>query len=221
MNEKPTLVLFDLDGTLTDPGEGITKSIQYALRDYGISKEPEELRFCIGPPLADSFIALGVPAQRAQDAIARYRERYNKVLVIENKLYAGIPELLGALCDAGCRIGLATSKPGPFAVRVLEHFGLLSYFEPDLVVGSEFDGTRGQKWEVVAEVLRRSGVRPDKTVMVGDRRYDVEGAAKCLVRTVGAAWGYGSEEELRDAGAWAVAENPDACRRILLNTADH
>lgn len=210
---KYTDVLFDLDGTLTDPKEGITRCVQYALRSFGIEEECDNLIPFIGPPLAEMFeLTYGV---NGQTAVAKYRERYTDIGIFENSVYDGIADMLSALKSAGVKIALATSKPEVFARRILEKYGLIEYF--DAVVGSELDGRRTDKAEVVAEALVRLG-SPDKSgvIMVGDRSHDVIGAKKCGVGCIGVSFGYAAEGELETAGATAVADSVEQLQEMLI-----
>lgn len=214
-------LLFDLDGTLTDSQEGITKSVDYALRTVaGIrTADRSALTPYIGPPLVDGFMENHhlnhETAVRCKDA---YRSRYEKVGLFENRVYDGIPEALARLQAAGCKLALATSKPEVFAVRILEHFDLSRYFT--ILCGATMDGRISQKEEVVEETLRRLGnPSPAETIMIGDRRHDVLGAKRHGLRCLGVLFGFGSEEELRDAGAYALAATPQAMAEWLLE--DH
>ncbi len=210
---KYTHVLFDLDGTLTDPKEGITRCVQYALESFGIKEELEKLIPFIGPPLAEMFEqTYGVDGAAA---VEKYRERYRDIGIFENAVYDGIPELLAALKAAGVRIALATSKPEVFALRILEKYEIARYF--DVVCGSELDGRRTDKAEVVEEALRRLG-NPDKArvIMVGDREHDVIGAKKCGVNCIGVSFGYAADGELEKAGAVKIAADVGKLRKMLL-----
>ncbi len=209
--EPPPAVLFDLDGTLTDPRQGITRSFQYALSALGRTAPPEkELLWCIGPPLAASFAQLLETDDPAlvNTAVERYRERFGVVGLYENRLYAGVPAMLAEVREMGCRVFLATSKLGAYARRILEHFELEGEF--DGIYGSELDGSRSNKSELIARILAREGLAADSTVMVGDREHDMRGAAACGVRGLGVTYGYGSEEELRRHGAARLADSPTA-----------
>lgn len=200
-------ILFDLDGTLTDPKEGITKSVQYALEDLGIHVEnPDELTPFIGPPLKDSFMEFyGLDEETALRAITKYRERFQDTGIFENRLYDGITELLRKLKGNHKKLAVASSKPTVFVERILEHFDIRRYF--DVVVGSELDGTRTEKQEVVAEALRQlygeaseaDTQKKYNTVMVGDRKFDVSGAKAEGVISVAVAYGYGPMDELKIA----------------------
>ncbi|MBR2445904.1 MAG: HAD family hydrolase [Clostridia bacterium] len=206
---KYKYALFDLDGTLTDPGEGITRSVQYALDKFGIHVEDRKQLFCfIGPPLHESFeVYYGFSRPDAMKAVDYYREYYAVKGIFENLVYDGIPEVLAKLRDSGVRICLATSKPEVFAKQILEHFGLDGYFTA--VAGSEMDGTRTKKAEVVERALGLLG-NPDAgdCVMIGDREHDVLGGAAHGLDTIGVLFGYGSCEELEHAGATHIAAKP-------------
>lgn len=202
------VILFDLDGTLTDPFEGITKSVQYALSKMGVVEENlDNLKKYIGPPLKDSFMEFaGMTEDEAVQAIAYYRERFRDTGIFENKLYPKVPDLLELLQINDKIMGVASSKPEVFVKQILEHFEIASYFR--VVVGSELDGTRNKKSEVIEEALNRLGMQTqrDKVIMVGDREHDVYGAISCGIQCVGAAYGYGSQEELEQVGAVYIAE---------------
>ncbi len=209
---KYSCVLFDLDGTLTDPKEGITRCVQYALRSFGIEEDCENLVCFIGPPLAEMFAeTYGIDGYAAVD---KYRERYTDVGIFENSVYDGIADMLFYLKNVGVRVALATSKPEVFARRILEKYELMEYF--DEVCGSELDGHRTDKSEVVAEALRRLG-NPDESgvIMVGDRSHDVIGAAKCGVKCIGVSFGYAAEGELETAGAVAIADSVEELKQML------
>jgi phosphoglycolate phosphatase len=210
-------VLFDLDGTLTDPKLGITRSIQYALRKRGIAPpEADDLEVFIGPPLEQSFRErLGFDASDARRAVADYREYFSQQGLYENEVYEGIPALLRDLRGSGRRVGLATSKPTVFAERILEHFDLARHF--DLIVGSHLDGTRVEKSEIVATALAGVvGVLPERVVMVGDRMHDVHGARANGIAAIAVSYGYGSREELSAAAPTSLAESVDELRHLLL-----
>lgn len=200
-------VLLDLDGTLTDPADGITACIEHALRELGVDCPPREaLHRYIGPPLHGTFKELLGGEARVEAAVSHYRERFSATGMYENSLYPGIPGYLAGLTAGGAQLYLATSKPGIFAVRILEHFGLRQYFTA--VYGSELDGTRADKAELIAHVIRSESLQVDRTIMIGDRRQDIEGAKANTVFPVGVLWGYGSREELSAAGAGAMFEQP-------------
>ena len=191
--------LFDLDGTLTDPGLGIKNSIRYALKKFGLPElEERTLDQFIGPPLLDSFqLYCGVSREDSHTLLRLYREYFSEHGLYENTVYDGVEETLAELCRRGKRLHLATSKPEPYAKKILEHFDLLRYFT--FVGGSTMDETRTDKAEVVAYVLASAELDPRKCVMIGDRRYDVEGGKANGLSTVGVLFGYGDREELKDA----------------------
>ena len=191
--------LFDLDGTLTDPGLGIKNSIRYALERAGLTPLDEEtLNLFIGPPLIDSFQQYcGATADEARELVRLYREYFSVTGLFENEVYDGIREMLEALKERGAKIFLATSKPEPFAVKILEHFDLMKYFT--FAGGSTMDETRTAKWEVIDYVLKTANISAEESVMVGDRKYDIEGGRKCGLDTVGVTFGYGDRSEFDDA----------------------
>lgn len=207
--KKYDVILFDLDGTLTDSAEGIMNCAEYALNLMGIT-EPDRsrlLRF-IGPPLVDSFMDFyGMSREDALKAVALYRERFPVKGIFENRVYEGIPEALDMLKKAGKRLAVATSKPEVYAKRILEHFELAEYFEA--VTGAELSGERNAKSEVIEECLKRLG-NPDKgtVLMVGDRKHDVIGAKACGVDCAGVKFGYAEENELENAGAICTFDTP-------------
>lgn len=215
---KYQYALFDLDGTLTDPGEGITKSVQYALAKYGIHVGNRQELFCfIGPPLHESFeVYYGFSRPDAMKAVDFYREYYAVKGIFENLVYDGIENTLQQLQAAGVRICLATSKPEIYAKQILEHFGLDGYFTA--VAGSEMDGTRTKKAEVIERALMLLG-NPDVNdcVMIGDREHDVLGGQAHGLNTVGVLFGYGSREELERAGATYIAATPADITKIIIN----
>ncbi len=201
-------MLFDLDGTLTDPKEGIVGSILYALDALGIAVPEEDLGWCIGPPLAGSFARLlGTDdPHKVRRAVDLYRERFSARGLYENRVYEGIPECLAALRGGGARLLVATSKPEPFARRILDHFGLTDAFEG--IYGSSFDGSLSDKGDLIAALLVAEGLDPTAVTMVGDREHDGRGAAGSGVRFLGVLYGYGSRDELLGAGAIALCESP-------------
>jgi len=209
-------ILFDLDGTLTDPALGITKSVQYALAHYGIHvADLSSLNCFIGPPLKGSFMEYyGFSKEDAERALVLYREYFAPTGIFENAVIEGIPEMLSALKASGKRLFVATSKPEEFAKRILEHFALDGYF--DGIYGSTIDETRNTKDAVIADALIESGADKDDTVMVGDRHHDIDGAKKNAMRSVGVLFGYGSREELTQAGADAIVETVDELQQILI-----
>ena len=213
-------LFFDLDGTLTDPKEGITKSVAYALESFGQKvNNLDDLLVFIGPPLKWSFMEYaGLGDEQAEIAITKYRERFKDIGIFENGVYEGIEGMLAKLRKAGYKLVLATSKPIVFADRILERYGLAEYF--DATFGSEFDGTRTDKAEVIEYALRQTGAEPQETIMVGDRSHDVIGANKNNIKTVGVLFGYGDSKELLDAGAYRLAKNVEELEDILININD-
>lgn len=212
----PLTLLLDLDGTLTDPREGIVGCLRHAFLSLGRTPPPDAtLARCIGPPLAESFRRL-LPGGAGEDAVARaiahYRERFDAQGWAENRVYPAIPDFLAALRARGWRAFVATSKPAVFATRITRHFSLQPLAG---VHGSELDGRRTDKGELIAHVLRVEGLDPALTVMVGDRHHDVRGACANGVAALGVTWGYGSREELRGAGARWLCDDPPAVLRTL------
>ena len=206
-------ILFDLDGTLTDSGEGIINCAQMTLERFGLPvPSREELRFLVGPPLGDSFLKLGIPAERASEAIEIFRSRYVPIGKFENHPYPGIRELLEALKSQGHRLFVATSKPEVTAIEVLEHFDLAQYF--DLICGASMDDSRTTKSEVIAFLLEQNR-RIDNAIMVGDTAFDVTGAAAHGIPTIGVAWGYGEAADMKKAGAAAIADTPEMLLELL------
>lgn len=215
-------ILFDLDGTLTDPKLGITSSVQYALRALGI-EEPslDRLESFIGPPLADSFREFyGLEGERLATAIDKYRERFATQGIFENEIYPGIPQMLADLKAKGKKLAIASSKPTLFVEQILEHFEIGKYF--DHVVGSNMDGTRGTKEEVVEETLRQMltvkmtpAQKRDAVAMVGDRKFDIEGARAHGITSVGVLFGYAPEGELEEAGADYIVNSVRSLQVLL------
>ncbi|MBO5144957.1 MAG: HAD family hydrolase [Lachnospiraceae bacterium] len=215
-------ILFDLDGTLTDPKLGITSCVQYALRALGI-EEPDldKLEPFIGPPLKDSFMEFyGFSEEQTKKAIDKYHERFDEKGIYENEIYPGIAAMLGALKNNGSKLSIASSKPTPLVERVLEHFDIKQYF--DYIVGSNLDGTRSRKEEVVEEALRQmipSGLtqaeRKAAVAMVGDRRFDVEGAKAHGLTSIGVSFGYAPEGELEQAGADYIVGTVEELYHVL------
>ena len=191
---------FDLDGTLTDPKPGITRCIQYALERLGFPVPSEDdLVWCIGPPLHASMKKLVGSDDLTHRAVKLYRERFRDVGLYENEAYAGIQETLASVAAGGRRLFVATSKPKIYADRIIEHFGLGRHFEQ--VFGSELDGTRTNKSDLLAYALAETKADAARAVMIGDRSHDVVGARKNGMRAIGVLYGYGSLAELTDAGA--------------------
>lgn len=201
------IVLFDLDGTLTDPGEGITNSVAYALKKFNIIVENRtELYNFIGPPLIDSFIKYyGMNYEDGLKAVEYYREYFSVTGIFENKVFEGIAEMLDKIKKSSRKIALATSKPEVYAKRILEHFNLTQYF--DFIGAATMDETRSKKADVIAYTLDNLEVKDkSKVVMIGDRHHDIEGANQNGLDSIGVLIGYGDREELENAGAKYIAE---------------
>lgn len=208
-------ILFDLDGTLTDSAIGVTKAFSYALASYGIQAAPDDLTMVVGPPLHQSFIDFfGFSEAEAYRAVDKYREYYRDTGIFENRVYPGIPKLLSDLAAAGKTLLVASSKPLVFVERVLEHFDIRSPFSH--VCGSELDGRRTDKAEVVEWALSLCGGSGADTLLVGDRSFDVIGGHALGLPVIGVLWGYGDRAELTKSGANALAESPEDVRRLIL-----
>lgn len=211
------VILFDLDGTLTDPGIGITNSVSYALEKYGIQvSDRTELYKFIGPPLSESFeVFYGFSPEQAKQAVEYYREYYRDKGIFENLVYDGMEELLKKLKNAGKTLLVATSKPEVFARQILEHFSLAGYFT--YIAGSNLDGSRTKKSEVIEYALTSCGIeKKDTALMVGDREHDVIGAKQAGIDVTGVLFGYGSREELEAAEATYIAETVAELEKLLL-----
>jgi phosphoglycolate phosphatase len=207
-------ILFDLDGTIADPKVGIIRSLGYALGKMGQPVPPEEdLLWCIGPPLLGSLEKL-VGADRAETAIALYRERFRTLGKLENYVYPGIPETLESLKTKGYRLFVATSKPHVYAVEILDRFQLSYFFEK--IYGPELDGTLNDKGELIAHLLKKEGLSTHETVMVGDRSFDILAAKQNGLAAIGVTYGYGSREELLDAGADEIAASPQEIPALFI-----
>lgn len=201
-------VLFDLDGTLTDPKEGIVACIRYALQKLEIEiEETVRLESYIGPPLFDTFRALCDSDALANEGVAYYRERFTDTGLYENRVFDGIPQCLERLGQEVGSIHVATSKPTVYSKRIIEHFGLDDYF--GTVYGSELDGSLSDKTELLAHIVTMEGLSPEDVVMIGDRKFDIAGAKNNGMQSVGVLWGYGDEQELETAGADALCAHPD------------
>ena len=213
-------IFFDLDGTLTDPAQGITNSFIHALKFYGMPiPSYQELCKLIGPPLPYSFeTTFGFPHEKAMEAVAKYREYFAVKGLFENKVYDGIPELLQALKKMGLHLVVATSKPEEYSVKILEHFELAQYF--DFICGSNMDESRSKKDEVIAYALQCCGLgegEKDQVLMIGDRFHDIEGAKKNKIQSCGVLFGYGSLKELKDAGADYIAADIQEIESIIFS----
>lgn len=195
-------LFLDLDGTLTDPKQGITACVNHVLQKLGLPQQaPDTLDWVIGPALQDSFAALGVPDPLA--AVDLYRARYSTIGLLENQVYDGIPEALKLLCDQGHELHLATAKPHTYARRITAHFGLDRFLSEQF--GPELDGTRSNKGDLLAHALKRLGLNPSECLMVGDRHHDFDAARAVGMRSIGVAWGYGPDDELKQADARCVS----------------
>jgi len=220
MQSAPKDVFLDLDGTLTDSREGIVKCIRYALTKIGRPVPPEDdLIDWIGPPLQTTFAEeIGATDKSDIDQVMSfYRERYAEIGVYENKIYGGIYDLLTRLRNGEFRLYVVTSKPWVYAERVIEDTGLCSFFES--IYGSELDGRRTDKADLIRYVLEQETIRAEHATMVGDRAHDIVGARANDVDGIGVSWGYGSVEELEKAGAIAVCHAPDALPEMLAQMA--
>ena len=208
-------VLFDLDGTLTNPGQGITNSVAYALKKFGIEVEDrQELYKFIGPPLYESFMKYyGFSQEKAETAVSFFREYFRDTGIFENEVYGGITDLLDKIKNSGRKIILATSKPEEFAKRVLSHFGLDKYF--DFVAGATMDSSRVEKSDVIAYAIKESGCTGENAVMIGDRLHDILGAKENGLDSIGVLFGYGSREELEEAGADYIAETVEEIIKFI------
>lgn len=211
------IALFDLDGTLTDPAVGIVGSLKHGMEAVGIDPSSHDpLEQFIGPPLQETFASMGLDDAAVEAAIEGYRERFATVGIFENKVYNGIPEVLDQMRQDGWTLAVATSKPEPFANRIVDHFGLADYFE--VVAGATMDGSRRHKKDVIAHALDQLGGKPSgvaKAVMIGDRDVDIKGGQAHGLSTIGVVWGYGSVEELIDASPSALAAHPSEIPEAL------
>ena len=214
--KKFDTLLFDLDGTLTDSTEGILNCLIYAIERMGF-EVPEDTNIFLGPPIRQSFAEfLGMNGEQVDEAVRIFRERYSDTGLFENRVYDGIPGMLERLKSGGKRLMVATSKPQVYAVRIFERFGLAQYFE--IVGGAELDGSRDYKDEVIEYVLAKAGITDRSSVlMIGDRRQDVLGAHKTGLKCMGILWGFGSMEELTQAGADYIARTPQEAADMLLS----
>ena len=211
MNKKA--IFFDLDGTLTDSGEGIINCATLALEHFGLPvPSREEMRVFVGPPLDQTMIAFGVPADRAQEAVDVFRSRYLVVGKFENTPYLGIHQLLEKLKGQGHRLFVATSKPETTAVEILHKFDLAQYFE--VICGATMDGSRVHKADVIAYLLGQIGT-PENILMVGDTAFDVTGAAAHGIKTIGVSWGYGEVADMEQAGAVAIADTMEQLEAFI------
>ena len=213
------IALFDLDGTLTDPKTGITRSVQYALDKLRRPvPEADELTWMIGPPLIAGFRELLGGADEVQDAVRHYRERYGTIGLFENEVYAGIPALLKNLREKDVRLYVATSKLQVFARRILDHFELSRFFIE--IYGSDLDNRNADKRDLIRHILEQERLDPAGAIMIGDRKHDAIGAKANGLASIGVTWGYGSRQELLDAGVTCLVDAPqDLVEPILTRTA--
>lgn len=206
-------ILFDLDGTLTDSGEGIINCAIFAMEHFHLTIPPRDaLRVFVGPPLRDSFPKFGVPLDRVDEAIALYRQRYTTIGKFENYPYPGIREMLEAMKARGHRLYIATSKPEHMAVEILEHFDLAQYF--DMICGATPDDRRSKKEDVIAHLLN-SLPKGQEVRMVGDTIFDILGAAAHKIPAIGVAWGYGDTPEMIHSGAVGIASTPEELLHMI------
>lgn len=207
-------ILFDFDGTVFDTVEGITRSAQYALKKQGIEASLEELRCFAGPPLVDKFMEVyGFDRETAEQATRDFKERYVPIGVHECRVFPGIKQLLQALRDRGFKIGIATSKPQVLAEQLLAQEYMTELFM--VICGSGSDGNNSAKWQVLKRAMEELGAGPEDSVLVGDTKYDVEGAKLCGVPCIGVAYGYAAPGELEQAGAVAIAKDMDELLEML------
>lgn len=216
MRQNYQYFLMDLDGTISDPKEGITKSVAYALNYYGIQVENlDTLEKFIGPPLSDSFQDFyGFDREKSLEAVEKYREYFKDKGIFENELYPGMEHLLKTITEQGGKIVLATSKPEVFAKRILEYFQISEYFT--FAAGSTLDTTRNKKADVIRYALDTLGITPEEAVMIGDREHDVIGAKKNGMECIGVLFGYGDREELETAGADVIVETVEELEKKMV-----
>lgn len=208
-------ILFDFDGTVFDTVEGITKSVRYALNKVGVDAELEALRCFAGPPLVDKFMEeFGFDRAQAEQATADYRERYKPIGLYECRVFPGIKELLEKLRAAGKTVAVATSKPQEMAELLLRREGMDALFH--VICGSSPDGNNNAKWQVVTRAMEHCGAKPESTILVGDTKYDVQGAHKVGIACVGVRYGYAAEGELEAAGADYIVRDIPELERLLL-----
>lgn len=215
MRENYQYFFMDLDGTITDPKEGITKSVAYALNYYGIQVENlDTLEKFIGPPLSDSFQDFyGFDREKSLEAVEKYREYFKDKGIFENRLYPGMEHLLQTITEQGGKLVLATSKPEVFAKRILEHFHVAEYFT--FAAGSTLDTTRNKKADVIRYALDTLGIAPEEAVMIGDREHDVIGAKENGMECISVLFGYGDREELETAGANVIVETVEELEKKM------
>lgn len=207
-------ILFDLDGTLTNPKEGITKCVQYALKHFGIERECDELISFIGPPLKAQFMQYAsLTEEEGVKAVEIYRERFAPIGIFENEIYDGILSMLEALKNQGKILAIATSKPAVFAQKISRKYGIEPYIA--LLEGSELDGRNTDKALVIKNAMEKLGATKENTIMVGDREHDVIGACKNGIDCIGVSYGFGKDGELQESGALKIAHTPNELLKIL------
>lgn len=213
------ICLFDLDGTLLDPKEGITNSFQYALRSFGIHEETDNLTPFIGPPLRESFRdSYGFSKEEQEKAVESYREYFIEYGLYQNIVYEGIPELLAKLKDKKKILAVATSKLEVYAQRILKHFGIDDYFS--FVAGDTMDGSRtayGKRDVILRALMNIDPKRENSIVMIGDRKHDIAGAKETEIDSIGILWGYGSKQELTTAGADRLADSCETLYKLIIS----
>lgn len=211
---KQKVILFDLDGTLTDSGEGIINCASLALKHFGLPiPDRETMRVFVGPPLHETFVKFGVPEDKTEEAIAVYRSRYIPIGKFENTPYDGIREMLEKLVAHGHKLFVATSKPETTSVEILEHFDLAKYFTQ--ICGATSDRSRSSKEAVIAYLLEQNGTT-DNMIMVGDTVYDIVGAAAHGIPAIGVSWGFGNVDHMLEAGAIGIANSVETLYQMLI-----
>ena len=206
-------IFFDLDGTITDSAEGILNSFAFALSGFGIEPDRRSLLKYVGPPLWESFTDVGLSPDQVETALRQFQIYYCDTGIYENRLFDGVTELLDRLISAGKKLVLASSKKEIHVRSVLSHFGVLDRFT--FTAGSDTEAGRLDKKDVIRHCLASLNISPDEAVMVGDRKHDISGARECGLASIGVLYGYGSREELEEAGADAIAVTPGDVARIL------
>lgn len=212
--KKYKYFLFDLDGTLSDSKLGITKAMQYALNHYGIYETIEDLEVYVGPPLHETFMSIyGFERQKADEAVSVFRVYFAEKGIHENELFDGIKPMLKRLHEEGVNLYITTSKPRVYAEQILEQDGILEYFKG--VSGSELDGSKSGKDEVIAALIEEKGISQEEALMIGDRKHDLIGAEKNKIDAVGVLYGYGSLEELKTAKSVEIVETVEALEACI------
>ncbi len=207
-------ILFDLDGTLTNPKEGITKCVQYALRHFGIERDCDELVSFIGPPLKEQFMEYAsLSEEDGVKAVEIYRERFAPIGIFENEIYEGIIPMLKKLKSQGKVLALATSKPAVFAEKIVEKYGIKPFLTH--LEGSELDGRNTDKAQVIRNAMQKLGATSENTIMVGDREHDIIGAEKNNIKCIGVSYGFGTDEEMENGGALKIAHSTGELLEIL------